>query len=182
MSNSLCHAIYNEHCSYILGINNHTKNTNLDSSESKLDYDDEQYDTLYEDPQIYHPSSPLSSEFQDSTPTQTLLDDPMDDEHGRVLTLDEHQQFKDDIWVNLIISMYPGQNVAKIYSNESYSVYLDYKHNLSSDASTSNLYAPFSSKLDWEFARWAKLHGVGSTSASELMSIAGVSLSCYLSH
>jgi hypothetical protein len=98
------------------------------------------------------------------------------------LTPDERQQFEDDIWVSPIISVYPGWNVAKIYSNESYSAYLDHEHNLGSDASASNLYAPFSSKLDWEFARWAKLHGVGSTSASELMSIEGVSLSCYLSH
>jgi hypothetical protein len=106
----------------------------------------------------------------------------MDDEHRRVLTPDECQQFEDDIWVSLIISVYPGQNIAKIYSNELYLAYLDYEHNLGSDASTSDLYAPFSSKLDWEFARWAKLCGIGLTSALELMSIEGVSLSYYLSH
>ncbi|KAI0635789.1 hypothetical protein C8Q77DRAFT_1052098 [Trametes polyzona] len=34
-----------------------------------------------------------------------------------------------------------------------------------------NLYAPFVSRLDWEFARWAKMRGPGSTAVSELLSI-----------
>jgi hypothetical protein len=39
----------------------------------------------------------------------------------------------------------------------------------------SNPYAPFTSKLDWEIARWAKLRGPSSTATSELLKIAGVS-------
>ncbi|KAF9487129.1 hypothetical protein BDN71DRAFT_1405152 [Pleurotus eryngii] len=35
-------------------------------------------------------------------------------------------------------------------------------------------YAPFSSRLDWEVARWAKLRGLGSTAFSDLLSIEGV--------
>ncbi|KAM6491600.1 hypothetical protein JOM56_012992 [Amanita muscaria] len=35
-------------------------------------------------------------------------------------------------------------------------------------------YAPFSSKLDWEIARWAKLHGPSSTALTELLQIEGV--------
>lgn len=37
-----------------------------------------------------------------------------------------------------------------------------------------NIWAPFSSRTDWEVARWAKLRGPGSTSFSELLDIAGV--------
>jgi hypothetical protein len=40
---------------------------------------------------------------------------------------------------------------------------------------TNNPFAPFSSKIEWEIARWAKLRGPGSTAFSELMSIEGVS-------
>ena len=36
-------------------------------------------------------------------------------------------------------------------------------------------WAPFSSKLDWEIARWAKLRGPSSTAFSELLAIEGVS-------
>ncbi|KAG1855226.1 hypothetical protein F4604DRAFT_1883242 [Suillus subluteus] len=38
-----------------------------------------------------------------------------------------------------------------------------------------NVYAPFTSKLDWEMARWAKLQGPSSTAFSELVSIEGLS-------
>jgi hypothetical protein len=39
-----------------------------------------------------------------------------------------------------------------------------------------NFYTPFTSELDWKFARWAKLRGPGSTSVTELMAIEGVRL------
>jgi hypothetical protein len=35
-------------------------------------------------------------------------------------------------------------------------------------------YAPFHSKLDWDVARWAKLHGSSSSAVSELLEIDGV--------
>ncbi len=38
-----------------------------------------------------------------------------------------------------------------------------------------NPYEPFNSKLDWEFAKWAKTRGPGSTAVSELLGIEGVS-------
>ena len=37
-----------------------------------------------------------------------------------------------------------------------------------------NPYTPFTSELDWKFARWAKLRGPGSTAVTELMAIEGV--------
>ncbi|KAF9001299.1 hypothetical protein BDQ17DRAFT_1426594 [Cyathus striatus] len=37
-----------------------------------------------------------------------------------------------------------------------------------------NLYTPFSSKLEWEIAKWAKLHGPSSTAFTELIKIDGV--------
>jgi hypothetical protein len=39
----------------------------------------------------------------------------------------------------------------------------------------SNPYAPFTSKMDWEVAKWAKLRGAGSTAFSDLLNIEGVS-------
>ena len=38
-----------------------------------------------------------------------------------------------------------------------------------------NLYAPFSSQIDWEFAKWAKLRGPTSTAVTDLLNIPGVS-------
>lgn len=42
--------------------------------------------------------------------------------------------------------------------------------------SVANAYAPFVSELDWEFARWAKMCGPGSTAVTELLKIRGVSV------
>lgn len=39
-----------------------------------------------------------------------------------------------------------------------------------------SIYHPFASKMDWEVARWAKVHGITSTAVSELLGIEGVSL------
>jgi hypothetical protein len=40
---------------------------------------------------------------------------------------------------------------------------------------TGSPWAPFQSQLDWDIARWAKLHGQTSTAVSELLAIPGVS-------
>ncbi|KAG1827144.1 uncharacterized protein BJ212DRAFT_1294494 [Suillus subaureus] len=39
------------------------------------------------------------------------------------------------------------------------------------DSNTDNIYAPFTSKIDWEMAQWAKLQGPSSTAFSDLLSI-----------
>ncbi|THU82124.1 hypothetical protein K435DRAFT_808551 [Dendrothele bispora CBS 962.96] len=42
--------------------------------------------------------------------------------------------------------------------------------------SVDNMYAPFSSRMDWEIARWSKMRGPGSTAFTELLSIEGISI------
>lgn len=49
-----------------------------------------------------------------------------------------------------------------------------YQQALNSPAS--NTYHPFQSRLEWEFARWAKFRGPSSTAVSELLGIEGVSV------
>ncbi|KAJ6549962.1 hypothetical protein B0H19DRAFT_1073857 [Mycena capillaripes] len=50
------------------------------------------------------------------------------------------------------------------------------------NASTTNPYAPFNSKMDWEVARWAKLRRSGSTAFTDLLHIDGVRESLDLSY
>jgi hypothetical protein len=45
--------------------------------------------------------------------------------------------------------------------------------------STSNIYSPFTSQMDWEIARWAKLRGSGSTAFTDLLKIEGVGFSAF---
>lgn len=51
--------------------------------------------------------------------------------------------------------------------------YAGYRHKFAD--SEANFWAPFTSQLDWEVARWAKLRGPGSTALSELLKLDGVS-------
>ncbi|KAG1865320.1 hypothetical protein F4604DRAFT_1586176 [Suillus subluteus] len=44
----------------------------------------------------------------------------------------------------------------------------------SSMSDSENPYSPFSSRMDWEIAQWAKLRGLSSTAFSDLLSIEGV--------
>ncbi|KAG2053928.1 hypothetical protein BDR06DRAFT_982598 [Suillus hirtellus] len=47
--------------------------------------------------------------------------------------------------------------------------------------STVNIYAPFSSQMDWDIAKWAKLCGSSSTAFTDLLEIDGVSAGAQLS-
>jgi hypothetical protein len=49
-------------------------------------------------------------------------------------------------------------------------------HQSVSPADNPNPYGPFSLKLDWEIAHWAKMRGPGSNALTELLSIEGVRL------
>ncbi|KAI0323498.1 hypothetical protein GY45DRAFT_1264472 [Cubamyces sp. BRFM 1775] len=50
--------------------------------------------------------------------------------------------------------------------------YLNYQASV--DAAGTNPYAPFISRIDWEFRRWAKMRSPGSTAVTELLAIKGL--------
>ncbi|KAJ7768569.1 hypothetical protein B0H14DRAFT_2402665 [Mycena olivaceomarginata] len=80
------------------------------------------------------------------------------------------------------IEKYPGASAGKpassFMSETSEQVY---KSSLADSAAT-NPYAPFTSKMDWEIAKWAKLRGSGSTAFTDLLHIDGVRDSLNLSY
>lgn len=61
---------------------------------------------------------------------------------------------------------------AAVYSRDGTDVNTAYTNDI---GSSDDPFRPFSSKMEWEIARWAKTRGPSSTSFSELMSIDGVS-------
>lgn len=99
-------------------------------------------------------------------------DDPMDDERGRLLNPSEREIIEKNILVNPVVSSFPG-HAGEALVEVGPSGYAVYEEQVGTESG--NMYAPFQSKADWEFARWAKRRGVGSTAASELMGIDGVS-------
>ena len=53
--------------------------------------------------------------------------------------------------------------------------YGGYSHALGVEDDTMSEWAPFSTRMEWELTRWAKLRGPSSTALSELLKIEGVS-------
>ncbi|KAH8979026.1 hypothetical protein EDB83DRAFT_2537413 [Lactarius deliciosus] len=71
------------------------------------------------------------------------------------------------------VTRYPGGNAGVTHSKANMTK--NQKHETKiGDASQSNPYAPFASSLDWQIAKWVKLHGPSSTAFTEMMAIEGV--------
>ncbi|KAJ7161228.1 hypothetical protein B0H12DRAFT_1246967 [Mycena haematopus] len=81
-----------------------------------------------------------------------------------------------------IIVKYPGTSAGKPISGARNQTSEKAYESTLKDSAPSNPYAPFTSKKDWEFARWAKLRGPGSTAVSDLLNIEGVRESLGLSY
>jgi hypothetical protein len=75
---------------------------------------------------------------------------------------------------NRLFNDRPDHNAGAPLPNQTKTTYEAYRDALSNANAVPNVWAPFSSKIDWEIARWAKLRGPGSTALSELLRIEGV--------
>lgn len=66
---------------------------------------------------------------------------------------------------------FPSPHAGKVYSRGSQTSDEKYEEVL---GNSENPFAPFTSQLDWDVARWAKLRGPSSTAFTELMDLEGV--------
>jgi hypothetical protein len=76
---------------------------------------------------------------------------------------------------NYIIEQFPGDQAGAPleHINPCQSNFEKYQQQLNNNTE----YAPFTSRVDWEIARWAKIYGPSSNAVNELLKIDGVSLS-----
>lgn len=111
-----------------------------------------------------------------AAPPSEPSDDEMGDEHGRLLTAEERQNAQDTLWTAPFVEPFPNPQAGKVHSAMPRPGYERYGENIADgDGTPQNPYHPFASKVDWEFAKWAKLRGPGSTATTELLNIEGVS-------
>ncbi len=68
-----------------------------------------------------------------------------------------------------VIVPFPNSNAAGQVLYRTNNQYTGYQTGLEGDGKC--MYAPFTSEIDWEFAKSTKLRGPGSTSVSELLQI-----------
>ena len=75
--------------------------------------------------------------------------------------------------MDYMVEAFPGDSAGMpIEFTPHQSMFENYKRQLNSEA----VYAPFTSRTDWEIARWAKIRGPSSSAVNELLQIDGVSL------
>jgi hypothetical protein len=140
------------------------------SNDSLLD--DSEAESESEHEIALEPPPPPGSSSPDEDEDNDLMDDH---EHGRLMTVQERENMAGTQRLHPVIEHFPSWRAGEIVSHQSQLGYSDYASDLG-DNGVDNPYAPFISKVDWEFVRWAKLRGAGSTAVSELMGIEGVSL------
>jgi len=87
-------------------------------------------------------------------------------------TDEEGVQLEGELRVEPTIVHFPGRRAGEVCSRGIMTMQ-EYENALG--GSSENPYFPFSSKTDWELAKWAKLRGPSATSFTELLNISGVS-------
>lgn len=107
------------------------------------------------------------------TPARPAQDEDME-EYGRLLTPQERQNAERNLRAQHFVNHFPSPRAGELVRNASQAGYAEYSEQLLAEEDT-NPYYPFLSKVDWEFARWAKLRGPSSTATTELLGINGVS-------
>jgi len=98
---------------------------------------------------------PMEYDIPPSTPTQDLLD---------------RQGIENHLWNDPTIEKFPIPTAGKVFGHEKENTYERSRHQFSSP----NVHEPFSTQIEWEIARWAKLRGPSSTAFTELLAIDGV--------
>jgi hypothetical protein len=135
-------------------------NEDEDDLESELEEDEdellvEEFDAGWE---------PARSQMADSEPVD---DQSVKGDAPQTRSAAEEQDYNEPVIVK-----FPGNAGAPIAHVEAIGHHA-YKQQISN---AELCWAPFKSKIDWEIAKWAKLHGPGSTAFDDLLGIEGVSI------
>lgn len=138
------------------------------------DSETEETNIIYDDPHFWEPQTPAPK------PT-TFIPSPSKAPPIPSINLSiGHQNIENNLHQPIAVSKftdcYPesgaGAPVSDTMEQDTFSTYQSHISD-----SYDNLYAPFSDKMNWDIAKWAKLRGPGSNALDELLKIEGVSRS-----
>ena len=73
---------------------------------------------------------------------------------------------------HVYVESFPSQGAGSAIRIDGQNAHIGYSSTLPN--SQNNPFAPFNDRLNWEFAKWAKLYGPGSNSLNKLLAIPGV--------
>ena len=105
-----------------------------------------------------------------------MEDDPEDDPENEEVpqALGGRQAVEDALRRHVYVESFPIQSAGTRVRTQEQNTHTTYGQNVQN--STNNPYAPFTTRINWEFAKWAKLDGPGANSLNKLLAIPGVSL------
>ncbi|KAG5222341.1 Para aminobenzoic acid synthetase [Salix suchowensis] len=130
------------------------------SSESNNEDDSDDEDiALYEN--LFEPVRNSNNMDLDQPEDMTAHHDIPHDRHAKNFLCAKHH-----------IVLHPAPLAGHIIQEQPHQ-YTSYKEHVSLNGQN-NIYTPFLSKLNWEVAKWAKLHGSGSTAFTDLLKIDGL--------
>ncbi|KDQ49877.1 hypothetical protein JAAARDRAFT_142786 [Jaapia argillacea MUCL 33604] len=98
----------------------------------------------------------------------------MEEDHEPPPNREERRQSEQRPAVRPFVVRFGGRAGAVVEKDAASSTYLKYQRSLGG-GDQNNIYAPFTSKTDWDVAKWGKLRGAGSTAFTELLGIEGLS-------
>lgn len=152
-------------------------------SEGDNNNDEEDDDDLLYLGNEYWPEAPVPAEVETDSEMDILAgsqprpglelelelgDDQQEVNHARNVRWAAEEEFRKVPVVEPFPSNAAGAPIANVQAVPKYE---SYQKDLKNDSP----WAPFSSRLDWEVARWAKLRGPSSTAFTEFLNIDGVS-------
>ena len=121
------------------------------------------------DNHIWEPDRPSISPTPDSEDEQNGSPQPQ--------VLGGRQAVEEALRRHVYIESFPSQGAGSAIRMDGQSTHFGYSSALPN--SQNNPFAPFNDRLNWEFAKWAKLYGPGSNSLNKLLAIPGVCWYCY---
>jgi hypothetical protein len=149
--------------------------SNVSDDESEGIFDEEEF-ILTDNSEILEPERLPPSESLLSCP---LPDDLNSDEMDSTTTAQKAMRLRggaeDDLQKRPFVVKFTKGKAGAVYTNqrvEGDNLNTSYTLKM---ANAENPYSPFSSKLEWEIAHWAKMRGPSSTAFNELMEIEDVS-------
>ncbi|KAI0639898.1 hypothetical protein C8Q77DRAFT_1214290 [Trametes polyzona] len=139
--------------------------------------DAEQPEWLEDEDDAEHDADDLEAEGGWEPPARPLQDfehlfGPTEEDHEPAALPDRAAQSRasEQLRTKTFRVQFPGGRAgAPTSPSRERSAYEKYQQHI--DALNTNPYAPFTSRMDWEIARWAKVRGPGSTAVSELLEI-----------
>lgn len=157
--------------------------SNVSDDESEGTIDEEEF-ILTDNHEMLEPERLPSSEYSLSSPSPDVVNfdetdlDPAKNTIGKASRL--RGGAEEVLQKQPFVVKFTKGRAGETYSNQQAdgedNLNTSYTRKVANAENAENIYGPFSSKLEWEFAHWAKMRGPSSTAFDELMKIKGVSI------